>query len=632
MARRARRYPVPWSDDLRRVVALPKRDWRKEDAAALAESWTPQLLTPAGLRQWNEFARLAPAAREAAIKEFSKKVCPIRLKPEQAMLGYDLTQVGGAFGAAPVGLGKTLFLWVAAYLASVHFGIQRPVIGVPGSLYDDTLKWHSKFARYWKAPRNGVQVLSYSQLQQPANDFLLCDCKKCRNGHPPEPGAPRPFYPDGLFLDECGFTRNNGVTTKRFRRFQKHHMHNTVTVGVDGTPMRLSPSDFWEVLKWCLKDNAPVPLSYPVKEDWVQVMDLKPRNGPRPAGALLDAFGQDYYPQHEEADAVRLGYGDRLAATPGVFLFDESSCDQPITIRVLEAPYDPQIEAAFAQFRATEKTIDGWRIGDNFGALAYGSTIGYGFYNKPTKRPPKDWLEKRNAYYQAVKNYIKHSERHGLPCDSETKARPYLKHTVVYRDWKEIEPTYKPDSIPVAISQTVLLYIAQWMRINAPALVWVKDTWVGESLSALTGVPYYNEQGKCKAGTEPVPGYNAIVSVGSNTRGRNWQAWNRNLLASVEHSAKELEQRLGRTHRYGQENPVLVDILITSSEALRALESAINEARGNKQVVKLTQKINTATWDWSHISRDARDPFSVPVEQRQARWVPWGRKVNGVET
>jgi hypothetical protein len=56
-------------------------------------------------------------------------------------------------------------------------------------------------------------------------------------------------------------------------------------------------------------------------------------------------------------------------------------------------------------------------------------------------------------------------------------------------------------------------------------------------------------------------------------------------------SAKWLEQIFGRSHRSGQDEHVIVDVLATSGGTLDAFGAAIAEASNVRATVSLTQKL-----------------------------------------
>ena len=90
-------------------------------------------------------------------------------------------------------------------------------------------------------------------------------------------------------------------------------------------------------------------------------------------------------------------------------------------------------------------------------------------------------------------------------------------------------------------------------------------------------------------------GQSIICSWPACKSGFNLQAWPRLLIAQPPQSAKWLEQIIGRSHRSGQNYPVVADILLGSGGSIDAFEAAIREAGFISQSIGLTQKILRAS-------------------------------------
>lgn len=623
-------YPVPAGAEWRRVDELPRRVWRREDAAALAETWSPLLLNEYGLDMWNHCARLSPAQREAEIKRLAERGFLIRLKADQAMILHEFVANRGVFVAAPVGAGKTLIAYLATLLAQIHFGIQRPVLLLPSSLVEDGLIWHTRYSQVWQMPRPMPKFESFEVLGQPQNEFLLCTCRKCTGGEEVPEGLV-PLQPDFIPIDECSKLRNpDAAVSARVGRYIANHL--PICLPMTGTPVRKSIRNFNRALVWALTrefadrvhHGAPVPYAYKDLEEWCGATDEKPREGRRPPGALLRWAPPDC---KTELEAARRGLQNRMAETPGVVIIDQMSCTKPLTIRPIEIPDDPAITEAFRQFRLTDSTLDDHVMGDPFSVLRYGIELGCGFYSRWNPRPPQWYLDARTAWKRHVKARIERSQRGGRPIDQEGVVARLDRDTPVYLAWKAAQEKFgKPNSEAVAIMHSTISYAARWIKNNGPGLVWVQHTWVGEVLSRMSGVPYFAGKGKTSGGVN-IRDYpatkSAILSTHANSYGRNLQAWSVNLVVAPEFSAEKWEQQMGRTHRYGQEHSVHYDVLVTSAESLQALDRAVSEAHNAEQMWGLQQKLLTATWDWSYVTEAARHPeMIVDDDARAMRWTP----------
>lgn len=611
--------PVPDSAELRRVLALPTRQWSKEAALALAEQWSPQLLNDYGKQLWAHCARLAPAAREAELKRLGKEGTPIRMKPEQAIALYEFVTNRGLALSGPVGVGKTLLGYLIALCGHLYFGTCRPVVFCPGSITDDTRRAYVGFTRVWQMPRPMPKVVSYEALGMPQNEFMLCDCRACTRGEVSP--TDQSLCPDLRIADESDILRN--PKSSRSKRWDRQYLnHVPISASLTGTPVRKSLRNIQRPLLWALgPDRMPLPADYFELDYWCSAVDESPREGYHaPPGALLQFCGvtKDQWEQFDEEtrlEIVRRGLGERIAATPGVVVIDESSCDQPVHVSVVEVPVDPGIDRAFHDFRKTGCTPDGWRIGDIFSQIRHGGNLGRGFYSRWNPRPPESWIDARNAWKAHVAERIEDSQRSGRPIDSEGVVARLDVDSEVYQNWKaEKEAFGDPNVEAIPISYAPLAWAAQWLKVNGPALCWVKESWVGEALSQMTGIPYFAGEGKTRSGyaigNHP-PTKSAILSVNANRRGRNLQGWNRNLVFGVEHSAERNEQMLGRTHRYGQERPVYVVYAVSCAEDFQALDAALSEARNAEHVGKIRQKLlHAETFDWQ-VTEGALKPWTL---------------------
>jgi hypothetical protein len=370
--------------------------------------------------------------------------------------------------------------------------------------------------------------------------------------------------------------------------------------------MRNSAKNFMHLIRLTHRANPPVPIEYADQEAWAAATDTNPRAGyNRPAGELLAlCTPEDLAIAQTDTEAAQLGVGRRLEETAGVVIIRESSCNTPIQIRVLAAPRDHAIEKALYDFGKTSKRPDGYLENNPFGKLRFRRQASHGFFTTWQPKPPAWWLERRAAWNELVTAEYDESVRRGAPIDSEGAVARKFKNDPIYLAWKDAYARLKPKSVAITISLTVLAYASQWLSVNGPALVWVGDDWVGRTLSRMAGVPYYHSKGKSDAGAhvdELDPRYSAILSTQANKRQRNLQGWNRMMYINPDYSSEKWEQSIGRAHRQGQRDGVLIDVLVSSGTGIAWLHKLQHEAAGVGRMTKLDQKVTNASWDWSHV-------------------------------
>ena len=598
---------------------------------AAVEHLSPQLLNDRGLREWSRLALLNPVARENELERHARKIefggegCPLRLNTVQAVGLTEAAYMRGLFGSMPVGSGKTILSFLLP-----HFfpGIRNPMLFLPGGLMRKTEYEFESIKKYWRAPQYPVKVWSFDSLGRDKQAGLLCTCEKCvGRGYKPKDGAVENLRPDLVICDESDLLKNRDSSrTQRIMRYVANHPE-VIFCCFTGTMLRVSLRDFMHLMILALKQNAPVPLTWKTQEMWCSALDLEPRTGfRRHPGALLRLT--NLRPANDNNltlfDCALDGFQRRMAETPGVIIRTEQSCDMPLYIRLLRPPDDPVLEQEFYNFRKTETTKDGWDVSAPLQKCQYGMTLATGFFNRWNPRPPREWLEARKKYHKLVRETIDTLSRRGIFIDSELQVRPHIKNHPDYLEWKRIEETFTPESEPMWLTMSVLNYIAVWIRLNSPALIWTQDIAVGEALEALTGVRYYGAGGldRNKNDIEKAdPRLSAIVSIGANKRGRNLQAWNRALVVSPPQPGPDWEQGcLGRIHRGGQQRPVYVDVLLSSADSLHALEKACGEARHVKGTTGFAQKLLLAHWDWQYFGV-AEIANMAETDPRAPRWI-----------
>jgi hypothetical protein len=610
--------PVRASAELSRILSLPRRVVLAGAAEALAEQWTPHLLNDRGRAEWYRVNQLPDSERAAELKRMhDADRTVVKLKPIQAVGLFEAHQYCGLFVQGPVGAGKTLLTWLLPLVLSA----KRPLLIVPASVERKTHDEFAELARYWRAPNPPVQVLSYQLLGSPANQFKLCNCSRCTGL--PDPATVEGLRPDLLIADECDYLRNpEAAVSKRVARYMARHPE-TVYCGMTGTALRKSIRNIARHLIWALKFGAPVPLTWIDLEEWSQALDENPRDQIRRKPGALVALATPGYSQARELEAVRNGFGQRLVETPGVIASDVQSCDTPLTVRLLKAPDDPVLDDAFRSFRETQTTLDGWDLGDPLSIWRHATELSCAFFYKWAPRPPMDWIEARRAWKKWVREAIDRGAPNGRPLDSEAQVGQAYPNAPARLRWREIEPTFVPNSVPVPVSASVLGYAVAWLKAHSPAFVWVQHSYIGETLAGMSGVPYFGPKGKTESGryigTHPAT-QSAILSLHANKRGRNLQAWSRNLVLGPPQAATEWEQGIfGRTHRAGQTKPVYVDVLISCAENLYALERAYQEATFVKDSRLHTQKLLIAEYDWTHYP--AAELAALPPDHpSRCRW------------
>jgi len=514
--------------------------------------------------------------------------------------------VGGSVSSIPVSGGKTHI----TYLLPTVQGSRRPLLITQGSLISSgkTAAEFAKIAEHWRSPANPIEMVSYQYLASVAAEDYLA-----RGGY------------DNLILDEGHHARNvDTAVAKRIDRYLVARAEagaKTCVNVMTGTIYRKSPRNIAHLMAWALGDLAPLPWkSANDMRLWCDALDwrVKPGARLRPGAILQLARGwlapeklkalltedATYVPEYA-LKIARLALQRWMAETPGIIIVDESDCDKPLNIRFRMLPLDPVLEETFQNFRATEETPDGWKMVDSIARYSHENEIQSGFYHIIDPRPPAPWATARREMIAFVRQRIQDSAQDPKPLDTEKQVFLRYPGAPQIAAWKEIRDTFKPNSVPVWLSASVLHWAANWLRENSPALVWVQHLAVGDMLSRLTGIPFFSAEGRAPDGSSIVdlrPPASAILSIHALREGFNLPYWSRNAVLGWPQPADQCEQMIGRTHRTGQANAVSFDVPVLSGATLRAFQMAYSEAAQVREAFGQTQKLLNATIDTSELA------------------------------
>jgi hypothetical protein len=441
---------------------------------------------------------------------------------------------------------------------------------VPGAgLRDKTLHEFATLRREWREPAEPMGVYTWQELTtQGRADFF------------------DQVQPDLIVIDEADEAAN--VLASWVRRVDRYILAHpeTVVVLMTGTPGRKSIMNYWHLLGWALRERAPVPMSEGEAKEWALALDeVKGRDfaftKPGPLGATTEA--------------ARAWYRARLSETPGVVIVDGDSCDAPLTVRVRLAREDPRLDAAFEHFLTTLETPEGMPVSDPLSRWRMDGQLGCGLYLRWRIPPPEPWREARRAVARFVRDRIAASTHSRRPLDTEAQVlRRFEEHPIVTQ-WARVKDTFEPETEPVWLSDSVVLSAIDWLReSDAPGIVWSGCVEFAIALSHTARLSYYGREGRDSMGRGlhlADPRANMIASWHANKKGFNLQPWTRQLIVMPPQSAKWFEQIFGRSHRAGQDEAVIVDVLATSGGTLDLFETAIGEAGFARETIGMTQKL-----------------------------------------
>jgi len=541
-----------------RIANLPRRDW-SQDANEIALRMSDLLRAPGGTET---------------------------LLPIQGVGLLELSELEGLICFAEVGGGKTH----TAALAPTVLGADKPILFIPGELREPTHVHHARIRRHWRMPAH-YRVESYECLALERHRDLLDR-----------------YRPDLIVCDEAHKLKRlrKSSAARRIRRYLEKHPECRF-VALSGTPSEHGIKDYLHLLLWSLRDLAPVPADYDEQDSWSQCLD--PGVDYRPDLAILEpALG----PCRDYSHAGSL-FRARVEQTPGIVISQES-WGEPGSLRIRGIRIDtPQsLEGVWENLRRLWVRPDGEPVmpgpdgGRNAGALVYtvAREMADGFFYYPDPGPPDLWRARRRAWCAFVRTIIESGDHFDTPAEIGLACSRGILDPSVWRDWTEIRDDYDPDAHRKAawMSDHVLRAAEKWGR-ERPGLIWCDFEAFGAELARRTGWVYYYGQ----ENPENAPNDRTIILSGkANSEGKNLQyKWSRNLYVDVPQTAREFEQRTGRTHRRGQPADVVeVDYYLTCAESLVALFTICQRARsmlGARQKILVADRIDAkpgSGWAW----------------------------------
>jgi hypothetical protein len=519
--------------EFERVAALPRR-----------------VLTLNGAREWADYLTPLFALRDGAV-----------LRPWQAQCLAEAVDHSGAWIALPVGQGKTLLSWLLP--TAMH--AERSLLLIPASLRDKTTADFKSYLDAWRAPGKPCTITTRESLAAIGGAKLLDD-----------------YAPDLIIIDESDDLSNaQSSASRRLDRYVR--AHNPRVVAMSGTPARKSLLGYWHLLAWTLGDGAPVPLRHEEAQMWALAIDdhRQARPNPGPLGGTLRA--------------AREWFRRRLVETPGVVVVDEDSCDAPLTVRVRLAREDETLDAAFERFGVEQENPGGIPVSDPLSRWLLDAQLGLGLYTRWAPAPPDAWRNARRAIARFVRERIDASTRSAQPLDTEAQVLRRHDTLPVVQNWLREKPNFNGATETIWITRSTLDSCHDWIsEQTVPGIVWCGSVDFGRALAHEAKLAYYGPRGECDGGSALHAASAArsfVASWQANKKGHNLQAWTRQLIVMPPQSAKWLEQIIGRSHRAGQRERVIVDVLATSGGTLDAFETAFGEAACIRQTISLTQKL-----------------------------------------
>ncbi len=613
--------PVSSSDDLKRVLALPRRALEL-DGTERAEAIIDAMSERFGRRGRRcQCAQLDP-------ERHRDDGCITRLRLVQALALREIGICGGLLGPIGVGHGKTL-IDLLAPLAFKLLGINLCVLLVPAGLVGQLINDYEYIGQHFRMPQiifhghtfaNTVQkmlphvplerdapvvhVVKYSLLSRPESTVWLEQVLK----------------PEAIIADEVHKLRNiTTATGARAWRYMESHVE-TRFAGWSGSITSKKLQDYDHLAKWALRGGSPLPLDKDVTSDWGRA--INPGDNPADPGRLLELCNP--------GETLIDGFRRRLLETCGVVSTSAPAVDAELTIEERPAPPIPQdVKDALKMVRGLvpgqsgPQRPDGEELVDALAINRVMMQVACGFYYKwiyPRCEFPRDtklvleWLEARKEWFCEVRQKLKALDEHMDSVRLVQNAaerfygdRPQNKGLPVWKSrcwprWRDIRNSIYVETEVVRINNYLAADAAKWARENR-GIVWYEHGAFGEWVSELAGLPMFGAGkdakvallGDAKRGIIGEDGSRSVIlsidAFGTGTNGLQRKFCD-NLLANPMASPDGWEQVLGRTHRLGQKSPVVRNWFYRHTPEIRKLvDSALAAALYVEGTLAMPQKI-----------------------------------------
>ena len=577
--------PVNMSNDLRRVLALPRRQLEL-DGTERANTII-QMQTEAYARPKRKKCRCA----ELDPERHKDEGCIEQLRLVQALALREISICGGLLGPIGVGHGKTLIDLLAPF-AFQKVGVNLCVLACPPKLVPQLIGDYRYIGQHFKMPQLVAHGESYANT-----------CSKMDPDVPLDRGAPvvhvvpysrlsRPeatdwlsqhLKPEAIIADEAHKLRNRKTATGgRVDRYMEDHPEVRFA-GWSGSITSKRIQDYAHMAKWALRGGSPLPIDDIVVDDWSRATN--PSDNPADPGRLMDLCAP--------GERFKDGFNRRIIETLGVVTTNAPAVDCELELYERPAPPIPQkVKDALRMVRGLmpgqsgPQRPDGEELTDALAMNRVAMQVACGFYYKwifPRCEFPRDtalvdeWTLRRAEWFREVRSKLKSADEHldspRLVQNAAERAwgdRPTGRDLPVWKAkcwpaWRDIRNKVYYESQTVWIDDYLAQDTANWAR-EKPGVVWYEHGAFGDRVSAITKLPMFGGGadartallGDAKRGIPGEDGSRSVIcsikALGTGTNGMQHR-WSEAFVPVPMSTPDGWEQTLGRLHRIGQKAP-----------------------------------------------------------------------------
>jgi hypothetical protein len=457
---------------------------------------------------------------------------------------------------ANVGTGKLL----VGALAPVVLGTRANLLITYAQLLDKTRREIAAASTHWRVS---------------ADDFTYVSAERLvRSGH-------LDVAWELVVVDEAHLFRPGSQRSKAFEAYLKRHPGTSVVL-LTGTPGDDDIRDVAFLAKLAHgPSNSPYPTRWHSLDQWHRALSERVEQRLE-AGCLTEFVGPA--PANDVTlDTVRLAVADHAAKTPGHLVYRPAqtvSCSLYLDSHTLRRS-TPDLDRAYettrlhghlGDYEFAELPAERWRLMRQLG-LGYAKVI--------DPRPPAAWALARRLWASICNAYVGTLYPSVYSLEQAAK-EPSHELNKELSAWRAIEPSFRPTHKVLWYDDVVVRWCSDWLQ-STKGLLWTPYPDFGETVSHMAGVPFFHRLGVCSR-YGSIESYGsptgAVLSIQSNSTGRNLQRWSSSLVVAPPAKSDVLNQLIGRTHRTGQSaEHVSVTFCFSCGQHIDAIDRALERAK-----------------------------------------------------
>ena len=577
--------PVSDSEDLRRIIALPRR----APPTGAQEQQLIDFMT-------QRYARSNDSCRCAQIRPEGGCIKSFRLAQSWAML--ELETQHGLLGAIGVGHGKTL-LGIMAAMAMPD--CKTALILVPPRLVDQLIVEYELASEHFRTPslvvHNGtnyarlhddnrpiLRVMPYSRLsRKTATTFI------------------KNVAPDFIMADEVHKLKDRNTATAS--RVLRYFIESPETrfAGWTGSLTDKSLNDYGHLAALALRFKSPLPLDPHTLDDWARAID--PSDFPAPAGELFALCNP--------GEEISSGFHRRLTETAGMVATRKAAIDAHLVVTERKAPPMPMVvKEAMESIRNFvrpdgEELVEAYEVARSAREAACGFFYRWTFPRGEKESEINAWLSARKAWNKELRAKLFTRDEYldsPLLCeeaairawnDEEKEGLPSWR-AVSWPAWSKVKGTVRPETEAVRLDPYLAQDAADW-GLSKRGVIWYNYSALGNWIGELSGLPVHGGGPKSDVIIAREKGDRSIIaSIHAHGTGRDGlqRLFSTQLITSPMSSAQGWEQLLGRLHRLGQDaNLVTAEVYRHTREFKQSIDRAMSRALYVQETLGSSQKL-----------------------------------------